>query len=198
MRDNSMAVTLASVSFLFTLTHVLPASAEPETTITISSPTTVPSAAEAPADPGPPQKPAVTEVKAVEKPLSKPKPPVATVACTQPKTPVYVADWARLAELTRSDSLIFNQVDEHASKHETARHVASVGTALGVAVALFGTFRGLFDDGWTYANKGTVLAGSGLAAVSLLAGWAINADRDDFLTLINHWNLRHPDLVIAP
>jgi hypothetical protein len=194
MRDNSMVATLAGFSFLCTLTQVLPASAEPDATTVVKV-----STADGPAtDQTSLQKPAVTELKPVEKAVSKPKPTVTSIACAQPKPPVYVADWARLAELTRSDSLIFTQVDAHASRRETARHVATVGAALGVAVALLGAFRGLFDDGWTHANKGTVVVGSGLTAVSLLTAWTINPDRDDFLTLINHWNLRHPDLVIAP
>jgi hypothetical protein len=194
MRHPSTVVITASLSLLCTLTQALTASAEPDT----NTATNAPAAADVSADQASPERPATTEVKPAEKSVAKAKPPVTTVACTQPKPPVYVADWVRLAELSRSDSLILDQVDVYASRHETARHVAIVGSAVGVAVALVGTLRGLFGNGWTDGNKGTLLGGGGLTVVSLLAGWAINPDRDDFLTLINHWNLRHPDLVMAP
>jgi hypothetical protein len=34
--------------------------------------------------------------------------------------------------------------------------------------------------------------------VAVLMNWAFAPDRDDRLTVINHWNLRHPDQVLAP
>ena len=43
-----------------------------------------------------------------------------------------------------------------------------------------------------------VVINLGLTAVSLLITWAMDPDRDDFYTLINHWNLRHPRQILAP
>jgi hypothetical protein len=189
-----MVAIIASLSFLGA-THALSASAEPDTTNAANGP----AVSGALTDRASSQKPAVVvEAKPVEKAVSKPKAPVAAVACIQAKPPVYVADWARLAELTQSDSLIFAQVDAHARRHETARQLVYVGAVVGVAAAVFGTFRGLSNQGWNNADRWTVGAGLGLAAVSLLTAWAVNPDQDDFLTLMNHWNLRHPDLVMAP
>jgi hypothetical protein len=195
MRHNNRAAILASLGFFCTLTLALPASAEPDATKNPNPP----AATNSPTDSVSQPKAAVTiDLKPAEKTVSKPKPTVETTGCSQPKPPVYVADWARLAELTQSDSLIFPQADTYASRHEVVRHISRAGLVLGAASIAIGTFRRLSDEEWTNTSKWAVGTGIGLAVVTLFASWAIDPDRDDFLTLINHWNLRHPDLVMAP
>ena len=76
--------------------------------------------------------------------------------------------------------------------------VLGAGLFLGGGAAALGTLDRLTTDGWTTASKWSVTAGVGVAVVSVLSYWAFAPDRDDLLTVINHWNIRHPDMLLAP
>lgn len=129
--------------------------------------------------------------------MARPKTVVAA-ASARPKPPVYVADWARLAELTRSDSLLSSQAEGFARRNDTFRVLSTGGTALGGIAALLGAFDAVSAGSWSDFDKWSVATGVAVAAVSLFAAWVRESDHDDFLTLINQWNLRHPDQVLAP
>jgi hypothetical protein len=128
--------------------------------------------------------------------------PIAT-AVVEDKTrserlPIYVESWPRLPELTQSDRVVFARADRLASGW-----ASTVGTTLELlglsgAVAAFGTVDRLARDHWTNTAKWTVASGLGVAIATLITAWAISPGRDEFLEVINQWNLRHPDHPLAP
>jgi hypothetical protein len=118
--------------------------------------------------------------------------------CPRAIQPVYVADWARLAALTQSDALVFQQVDGLAQRHDLVRQLSVSGNLLGGLGVVLGASHALLNDGWSGFDKWSVGGGLGLVAVSLFVAWAFEPDRDDFFTLINQWNLRHPQQALAP
>jgi hypothetical protein len=147
-----------------------------------------------PAAEQPSAKPAPTEAK----PSDKPTTTSACPRCSDLRPPVYVADWARLAALTQSDSLVFPQVDEFAQRHDTVHTFTVGGVVLGGIAAMLGSFHAVSADEWSKFDKWSLAGGVSLTAVSLFIAWAMEPDRDDFLTLINQWNLRHPQQVLSP
>jgi len=152
-------------------------------------------AATKPADQQPSAKPAPSEAA---NPSPKPTVKLACPSCPAPRPPVYVADWARLAALTQSDSLIFPQVDGSAQRHDLVHTLTVGGVVLGGIAAMTGGFHAVSADEWSKFDKWSVVGGVSLTAVSVFIAWAMEPDRDDFLTLINHWNLRHPQQVLSP
>jgi hypothetical protein len=56
----------------------------------------------------------------------------------------------------------------------------------------------LTNDSLSTANKWEFGGGAVVLVTSVLAWWLMSPDRDDFLTVINHWNLRHHDRPLAP
>ena len=72
------------------------------------------------------------------------------------------------------------------------------GLLIGGGLILAGTLDRLSNDCWTDGSKWTVFSGVSVAAVTLLISWALAPERDDLLTVINHWNLRHPERPLAP
>jgi len=139
--------------------------------------------------------------KPSEAPVARTKahPPVVSCpACAPPKTVVYVSDWERLAELTRSDSLIAGQADALAGRNQTVRDVAVGGVVLGGATAFLGAFHALSSDHWSRFDKGSVTVGAAVGALSLFISWLSDHNRDELYRLINQWNLRHPDQLLAP
>lgn len=136
--------------------------------------------------------------KAVQVDAAKPTPKLACPSCAGSLPPVYVADWARLAALTQSDSQIFTEVDGFAQRHDVVRNITVAGVVLGGIATMVGGFHAVSADEWTKFDKWSVAGGLSLTAVSLFIAWAMEPDRDDFYTLINQWNLRHPQQVLAP
>jgi len=126
------------------------------------------------------------------------KPAVVACKCAPAPSPVYVEDWGRLADLTRSDPLMLEQAEFWRDRRDTARWVLGTGLVLGGGAAALGTLDHLTNDGWSTASKWSVAGGVGVAVVSVFLHWAFSPDRDDLLTAINHWNIRHPDLLLAP
>ena len=118
--------------------------------------------------------------------------------CPLPPAPVYVADWGRLAELTRSDALVYSHAEFWAARRQSTQWFLAVGIAAGGGVATLGTMTWLIDDKWSKDNKRMTVAGLAVAAVAVFANWAFAPDRDDLATVINEWNLRHPDRALAP
>lgn len=138
---------------------------------------------------------------AAPKPVEKSCPP--GVVVDPPKkpapSPVYVSDWGRLAALTESDLAVFERANSLASREDQVwRLLLPTGLLVGGGLAFAGTVGRLNDDHWTDATKWVKFSGVGVAAVTLLISWALSPGRDDFLTIINHWNLRHPDRPLAP
>jgi hypothetical protein len=124
--------------------------------------------------------------------------PLVETKTGSPRLPVYVESWPRLAELTQSDPVVFARADHWASRWST-----TVGTALELlglsgAVAAFGTVDRLARDHWTNTAKWTVAGGLSVAIATLITAWAISPGRDEFLEVINQWNLRNPDHPLAP
>jgi hypothetical protein len=163
---------------------------------------TKPAAEPEPAKPAEAAKPMAAAPKAVQadatKPAAKPAAKLASSSCAQSLPPVYVADWARLAALTQSDSQIFAEVDGFAQRHDVVRNITVAGVVLGGIATMVGGFHAVSADEWTKFDRWSVAGGLSLTAVSLFIAWAMEPDRDDFYTLINQWNLRHPQQVLAP
>lgn len=126
--------------------------------------------------------------------------PATVVAPTYNPTrpPVYIEDWGRLAELTQADPQIFEKAEFWAKQHDNARVVLASGIILGGGAIALGTVDRLTSDQWTETTKWSVAGGVGAIVLSLFTAWAFSPDRDDLLTVINHWNLRHPDRPLAP
>jgi hypothetical protein len=115
----------------------------------------------------------------------------------RPPLPLYVDDWGRLADLTLSDPVVFSKADFWRNRQDTSRWLFA-GVILGGGAAALATFDRLGTGSWTDTNKWMLAGGLSAAVLSLLAQWAFAPDRDDLLTVINHWNLRHPDQPLAP
>jgi hypothetical protein len=145
------------------------------------------------ADPAKAEASVLPVVEPPEKPAAPAKPAAATCNRCPSHSPLYVEDWGRLVALTRSEKAEFWR-----NRQETSRWVLGTGLFLGGGAAALGTLDRLTTDGWTTASKWSVTAGVGVAVVSVLSYWAFAPDRDDLLTVINHWNIRHPDMLLAP
>lgn len=143
-------------------------------------------------------KPAPETAKPAPTEVAKPAAKLVCPACPASLSPVYVADWARLAALTQSDSQIFPEVEGFAQRHDVVRNITVAGVVLGGIATMVGGFHAVSADEWTRFDQSSVAGGLALTAVSLFIAWAMEPDRDDFYTLINQWNLRHPQQVLAP
>jgi hypothetical protein len=119
-------------------------------------------------------------------------------SCTPVYAPVYIEDWGRLAALTQSDPLVFSKAEFWAKRREQANWVLGTGLILGGGAAALGTLDRLTTDAWSNTSKWSIAGGVGAALVSFLAYLAYSPDGDDLLTVINQWNLRHPDRLLAP
>lgn len=124
----------------------------------------------------------------------KPRPPT----CPAPRMPAYVADWDRLAELTRADALISAQADALARRNQTVRDVSVGGVALGGLAASLGSVHRLAEGSWSKFDKWSASTGIAVGAVALFIAWLSDHNRDELFTLINQWNQRHPDQPLAP
>jgi hypothetical protein len=118
-------------------------------------------------------------------------------ACKAAPLPLYVEDWGRLADLTREDPRVFQQADFWRIRRENTRWLVA-GIVAGSGVATLATAHRLQTGEWSDRNKWMLVGGLTTALVSTLAYWAFSPDRDDLLTVLNHWNLRHPDRPLAP
>lgn len=131
--------------------------------------------------------------------------PAATAKATEcacvpvrPPVPVFVEDLARLAELTKSDPLVFERAHHLARREESSRRVAGAGLILGLGTLGLGTMRRLHDGHWGTGSAATFISGGVVTIAALLAAWAISPDRDDRMQVINAWNQRHPQSVLWP
>ncbi len=169
-------------------------SAESPQTPAADEPPRAPAAAPAPTQHG--GAPASEPPQPVPAAMASPRPlrPI----CPVHLAPVYVASWPRLEALTQSDALIFPQVESLARRQDAARTLAVGGVAVGGIATLVGTFHALGQDSWSRFDKWSVASGGILAATTLFLAWAIEPDRDELYTLINQWNLRHPQQELAP
>lgn len=122
---------------------------------------------------------------------------VVACACQAAPLPLYVEDWGRLADLTRGDPRVFQQADFWRTRKENTRWLVA-GILAGSGVATLATAHRLQAGEWSDRNKWMLVGGLTTALISTLAYWAFSPDRDDLLTVINHWNLRHPDRPLAP
>lgn len=140
------------------------------------------------------------KAKPVEK-TTLPAKPAAAAVCNcgpaRPPLPLYVEDWARLADLTQADPVVFSKADFWRSRQDTSRWLFA-GVILGGGAAALASFDRLGTGRWTDTNKWMLAGGLSAAVLSVLTYWAFAPDRDDLLTVINHWNLRHPDQTLAP
>jgi hypothetical protein len=118
--------------------------------------------------------------------------------CTPAKLPVYIEDWGRLSQLTQSDFEIFSKVEFWADRKRTTTSVSGGGLLLGVGLSTLGIAARLDSGHWTKTSKELVAGGVAVVLVSVFVNWAFSPDRDDLLTVMNHWNLRHPDRPLAP
>lgn len=118
--------------------------------------------------------------------------------CPQPRIPAYVVDWDRLASLTELDFRVGPKAEFWARRNQVARWIAASGIILGGGAAALGTIDRLTHDSWTDSSKWSIAGGLTLTAFSVFAAWAFAPDRDDLITTINEWNLRHPDRPLAP
>ena len=112
--------------------------------------------------------------------------------------PVYIEDWGRLAALTQSDPLVAPKAEFWAARREQANGVLGTGLILGGGAAALGTMDWLTTGELSRTVKWSMVGGVAVALVSFLADLAFAPDRDDLLTVINQWNLRHPDRLLAP
>jgi hypothetical protein len=160
----------------------------------------VPAAEAKPAAPEPPPSaeatPAPTPVAEKRPPVPRPPLPL-TCKCPQAKPPLYVEDWGRLAALTQTDREVFDQADFWRRREEASRWMLA-GMFVGGTAAAVATIDRLATSSWNDTNKWALAGGIGLALFSFLGYWAYSPDRDDLLTVINSWNLRHGDMLLAP
>jgi hypothetical protein len=177
--------SLASVIFAWAAFGTANAVAEP---LAPGNPTPV-EGAEKPAEPAVQEKPAAKAGHRADAP---------SPACPKPVLPVYIADWGRLAELTGSDPEIAPKSKFWAKRHEDTMTIFAAGTIVGTGALLLGTVDRLTSDGWTKTGKWEVVGGAGGVLFTLFLSWLFDPDHDDFLTVVNHWNLRHPDRPLAP
>ena len=117
--------------------------------------------------------------------------------CAMPALPLFVEDWGRLAHVTQPDRVVFEKADFWRDRQASSRWLLA-GAILGGGAAGLATVDRLGNGTWTDTNKWGLAGGVALAAVSALAYLAFSPDRDDRLTVINQWNLRHPDRPLAP
>jgi hypothetical protein len=163
-------------------------------------------AGEAPLPPGVGEKPTPPVEAPAEAAPPVPACPVipACPACPSPMPlatkpqPLYVTDWGRLAALTQEDRRVFSLADAHAQRLDHAYLAGGIGVTLGAGAGLLGLFGRLTDDHWTTASTWGTLGGVSTAVLSALIAWTIAPKRDDFYTVVNAWNLRHPDRPLAP
>ena len=125
-------------------------------------------------------------------------PPSIAPSCTPVYAPVYIEDWGRLAALTQTDPLVLSKAEFWARRREQANWVLGTGLILGGGAVALGSMDWLTTGELSRTVKWSMVGGLGLALVSFLADWAFAPDRDDLLTVINQWNLRHPDRLLAP
>ena len=125
-------------------------------------------------------------------------PASAAPSCPPAYVPVYIEDWGRLARLTQTDPLIAPKADFWAARQVQANWVVGTGLILGGGAVALGTMEWLTTGELSRTVKSSMVGGVGAALVSFLAYLAFAPDRDDLLTVINQWNLRHPDLRLAP
>jgi len=118
--------------------------------------------------------------------------------CAPAKLPVYIGDWQRLAELTQSDPVIFSKAEFWASRKKSTDWAFAGGMMLGVSAVAVGSIADLDAGFWSDSSKRLAAGGFAVMLVSVFVNWAFSPDRDDLLTIINHWNLRHPDRPLAP
>jgi hypothetical protein len=144
--------------------------------------------------------PAEVATSTSDEPAKKVVPHTSTAApnCPLAPAPVYIEDWARLAALTESDGVVFPKAEFWARRQEQANWVLDTGLILGGGAAVLGTADWLSTGSWSSTSKWTTAGGVGVAVGSLLLNWAFAPDRDDLVTIINYWNLRHPDRRLAP
>ncbi len=142
-----------------------------------------------------PKTPVVPEVKKVEKAESA---PALDLTCPSAAIPVYVDTWGRLADLTAYDAKVGEQARFWARRHDGIATFVAAGTIIGGGAILLGTVNRLTNDSFSTANKWEIGGGAVVMLASALAWWLVSPDRDDFLTVINHWNLRHRDRPLAP
>lgn len=144
------------------------------------------------------QTPGKSLEKPIEKSITDNHPTSAALTCPPTRPPVYVIDWARLADLTAPDRGLGPEVKAYAERYQSIHAPVQAGIALGIAATLVGGLSSLPEGHWSTFGKWSVGAGLGLVAASALVAWLAEPDRDDFLTLVNKWNLRHPDRPLAP
>lgn len=125
-------------------------------------------------------------------------PPSVASSCPPAYAPVYIEDWGRLAALTQSDPLIYPRAEFWARRREQSNWVLGAGLIVGGGAAALGTLNRLTTDAWSNTSKWSIVGGVGAALVSFLAYLAYSPDQDDLLTILNQWNLRHPDRRLAP
>jgi len=144
---------------------------------------------------------------ATDKPIDKKAEPAASAvavpsrvapACTPVYAPVYIEDWGRLAALTHADALVSPKAEFWAKRREQANWVLGTGLILGGGAVALGSMDWLTTGELSRTVKWSMVGGVAVALVSILADLAFAPDRDDLLTLINQWNLRHPDRLLAP
>lgn len=177
----------ALAALAFTLTAPLAAAQDPS-----------PTGAQPPAAETAPE-PAVAPAKAPAPAAKAPDAVARTMSCAcQPEPlPLYVEDWGRLANLTREDSRVFGHADFWRTRQESTRWLVA-GIVIGGGVSALATADRLGAGEWSDRNKWMLVGGLTTALVSTLAYWAFSPDRDDLLTVLNQWNLRHPDRPLAP
>jgi hypothetical protein len=112
--------------------------------------------------------------------------------------PVYVEDWGHLADLTREDPLIFPRSEFWAKRREQTSSILAGGLIVGGGAVALGLSDWLTDGDWSHRARWSVVGGAGVVLVSYFVAWAFGPDRDDLLTVINQWNLRHSDRPLAP
>lgn len=116
---------------------------------------------------------------------------------------IYVKDLAHLAELTKSDDVVYPMAQKLETRRRAAIGAGAVGLVASVALMAVG-FKRMNDDFDTAfdapgyqepSDRGgkVALGGLGLACVTGVVVWAIMPKRNDLLDVLNAWNTRHVD-----
>ncbi|MBN2577145.1 MAG: hypothetical protein JXP73_21465 [Deltaproteobacteria bacterium] len=126
-------------------------------------------------------------------------PPAPCVCKEQPaRAPVFVVDWAHLADLTRGDPGVLALAQNGEKRTRGASLLAHGGVGIGLAVTFVGYLRHVQTGQWSRGTELTFAGGLFLAALSAITAWNYAPDRGDMADAVNYWNQRHPDRPLAP
>jgi hypothetical protein len=127
----------------------------------------------------------------------------AGITKTDARPKIFVKDLAHIAELTKSDAIVYPMAQRLESRRRAAIATGVVGLGASVVLMAIG-FKQLNDDfdesfdspdyqAPSTRGTGPLIGGLAVAGLTPILMWAILPKRNDLLDVLNTWNTRHPD-----